>query len=127
MDSQFLAEIAAEACDDRKAKDIQLIQIEMVSSLTDWIIVAEGLSDVNVRAIAKSVEENLEEKANRRPLRREGVNEAKWVLLDYGEIIINVLQGPERKFYNLEAFWSHGKKHIYCSSNKQRSENGIVQ
>ena len=41
MDSQQLAEIAAEACDDRKAKDIQLIQIEKVSSLTDWIIVAE--------------------------------------------------------------------------------------
>lgn len=118
MDSQDLAEIAAEACDDRKAKDIQLIQIEKVSSLTDWIIVAEGLSDVNVRAIAKSVEDRLEEKANRLPLRREGIHEAKWVLLDYGEIIINVMQTNERKYYNIEAFWSHGEKHIYVTTNK---------
>ena len=64
MDSKQLAEIAAEACDDRKAKDIQLIQIEKVSSLTDWIIVAEGLSDINVKAIVISVEQKLQEKAS---------------------------------------------------------------
>ena len=118
MDSQQLAEIAAEACDDRKAKDIQLIQIEKVSSLTDWIIVAEGLSEVNVRAIASSVEEKLQEKANRLPLRREGINEGKWALLDYGEIIINILQANERKYYDLEAFWSHGKTYKYSNSSQ---------
>ena len=120
MDSHQLAEIAAEACDDRKAKDIQLIQIEKVSSLTDWIIVAEGLSEVNVRAIASSVEEKLQEKANRLPLRREGINEGKWALLDYGEIIINILQANERKYYDLEAFWSHGNTYKYSNSNQSK-------
>ena len=113
MDSEKLAEYAAEACDDRKAKDIQLIRIDQVSSLCDWIIVAEGLSDVNVRSIIKSVEDKLKEKANRLPLRREGINEAKWALLDYGEIIINVLQSNERKYYDLESFWSNGQIHKY--------------
>ena len=87
----MLAELAAEACDDRKARNIQLIRIDHVSSLTDWLIVTEGLSDVNVRAIIKSVEDKLKEEANRSPLRKEGLNEAKWALLDYGDLIINVL------------------------------------
>ena len=77
MDSLELADLAAEACDDRKARDIQLIKIEYVSSLADWIIIAEGLSDVNVRAIINSVEDKLRERANRLPIRKEGVNEQK--------------------------------------------------
>ena len=56
MDSQKLAEFAAEACDDRKAKDIQLINIDMVSSIADWIMISEGQSDVQVRSIIKSIE-----------------------------------------------------------------------
>ncbi len=116
MDSKDLAELAAEACDDRKAKNIQLIRINEVSSLADWIIVAEGLSDVNVRAIINSIEDKLKIKANRLPLRKEGFNEAKWALLDYGELIINILQPYERQYYDLEAFWSHGQKHEYATS-----------
>ncbi len=110
MDSEELAELAAEACDDKKAKNIQLIDVEAVSSLTDWILITEGLSDVQVRAIVKSVEDKLKEEANLLPLRKEGLNEAKWALLDYGEIIINVLQPYERSYYDLESFWSNGKK-----------------
>ena len=116
MDSSRLAELAAEACDDRKARNIELIRIDQVSSLTDWMLVAEGLSEVNVRAIVKSVEDKLEEKANRLPIRREGINEAKWALLDYGDLIINVLQPNERKYYDLESFWSNGISHKYVTS-----------
>ena len=121
MDSEKLADLAAEACDDRKARDIQLIRIDHVSSLTDWIVITEGLSDVNVRAIVKSVEDKLKDKANRVPLRREGVNEAKWALLDYGDIIVNVFQTKERKFYDLESFWNNGSLRSYISpSNKNK-------
>ena len=117
MDSKELIVIAAEACDDKKARNIQLIQIELVSSLADWILVTEGLSDVNVKAIINSVESKLMEKANRFPIRKEGVNEGKWALLDYGELIINVLQPYEREYYDLESFWSNGKKEKYNSKN----------
>ena len=108
MDSKGLIEIAAKAADDLKAVNIQLIEIEKVSSIADWIMVTEGLSDVQVRSIIKSVEDNLNQKANLVPIRKEGINEGKWALLDYGEIIINVFQPKERKYYELEAFWSNG-------------------
>jgi ribosome-associated protein len=114
-DSEALARLAAEACDDRKAVDIRLIRIEDVSSLADWFVICSGLTDVQVRAIARSVEEKLEAEAGRRPLRREGRTEGRWVLLDYGEVIVHVLTPQERSYYDLESFWGHGDQVRYVS------------
>jgi ribosome-associated protein len=115
MDSEALARLAAEACDDRKAVDIRLIHVEDVSSFTDWFVIASGLSDVQVRAIATAVEERLEE-VGRRPLRREGLREGSWVLLDYGELIVHVLTPSQRDYYDLESFWGHGTQTPYLGS-----------
>ena len=124
MDSKELVVLAAEACDDKKARNIQLIQIDRVSSLADWILVTEGLSDVNVRSIISSVETKLKEKANRFPIRKEGINEAKWALLDYGELIVHVLQPNERSFYDLEAFWNNGKvRNFLITKNQDNSHS----
>jgi ribosome-associated protein len=111
--SAALAQLAAEACDDRKAVDIRLIRVEDISSLADWFVICSGLSDVQVRAIARSVEDRLEREARRLPLRREGQSEGRWVLLDYGELIVHVLTPQERHFYDLESFWGHGEQHRY--------------
>jgi ribosome-associated protein len=114
--TEALARQAAEACDDRKAVDIRLIRVDEVSSLADWFVICSGLSDVQVRAIARSVEERLEEDAGRLPLRREGQSEGRWVLLDYGELIVHVLLPEERSYYDLEAFWGHGEQIRYLGS-----------
>ena len=108
MDSFRLIELAAVACDDRKAGDIKLLKVDEVSSIADWILITEGLSDVQVRSIINNVEKTLRLEAELFPLRKEGINEAKWALLDYGDLIINVFQPKERKFYDLESFWSNG-------------------
>ncbi|MCT0248802.1 ribosome silencing factor [Synechococcus sp. CS-205] len=115
-DSRDLALLAAEACDDRKAIDIQLIRVEEVSSLADWFVICSGLSDVQVRAIARSVEDRLELEAARLPLRKEGQSEGRWVLLDYGELIVHVLTPAERSYYDLESFWGHGEHEPFLSS-----------
>ena len=114
-DSRSLALLAAEACDDRKAVDIRLIRVEEVSSLADWFVICSGLTDVQVRAIARSVEDAIEECAGRLPLRREGQSEGRWVLLDYGELIVHVLTPQERAYYDLESFWGHGDQERYVS------------
>ena len=88
MDSNSLVELAAVACDDRKAEDIKLLKVDEVSSIADWILITEGLSDVQVRAIVNNVEKTMREEADLLPLRKEGINEAKWALLDYGDLII---------------------------------------
>ena len=117
MDSNGLVELAAVACDDRKAGDIKLLKVDEVSSIADWILITEGLSDVQVRAIVNNVEKTLKDKANLIPLRKEGINEGKWALLDYGDVIINVFQPNDRKFYDLESFWSNGVLHNF-NNNK---------
>tara|TARA_Y100001978_G_scaffold57488_1_gene51754 strand:+ start:595 stop:939 length:345 start_codon:yes stop_codon:yes gene_type:complete len=113
MDNKKVAYLAAKACDTKKANDIRLININKVSFISDWILIAEGLSDVQVRSITKSVEEDLRDFFNIEPLRKEGINEAKWALLDYGDLIVNVFQPEFRKYYDLESFWSNGDNFKY--------------
>ena len=108
MDNKQLVLMAAKACDEKKAKNIKLIKIKKVSFISEWILIAEGLSDVQVRSITNSIEVELREKAEIEPIRKEGVNEAKWALLDYGDLIVNIFQPDIRKFYDLESFWSNG-------------------
>jgi len=117
-DSHALALLAADACDDRKAVDILLIRVDEVSSIADWFVIATGLSDVQVRAIARSVEDRLELEAGRMPLRKEGQSEGRWVLLDYGEVIVHALTPAERSYYDLEAFWGHGETVPFLSSEQ---------
>ena len=109
MDNKSLVLMAARACDDKKAKEIKLINIDKVSYISEWILIAEGLSDVQVRSISNSVEGELRQKANIQPIRKEGINEAKWALLDYGDLIVNIFQPEIRKFYDLESFWGNGE------------------
>ena len=116
LDSESLARLAAEASDDRKAVDIRLIRVEEVSSLADWFVISSGLSDVQVRAIARSVEDQIEEATGRLPLRREGQKEGRWMLLDYGDVIVHVLTPSERSYYDLESFWGHGEQQPYLGS-----------
>ena len=82
MDSILLVELAAVACDDIKAGNIKLLKVDEVTSIADWILITEGLSEVQVRAIINNVEKTLKKEADLSPLRKEGINEAKWVLLD---------------------------------------------
>ena len=115
MVDTFFVEIAASACDEKKARNTTAIYIEPVSSIAEWILITEGQSDVQVRAIVKSVESNLGMKTNLNLLRKEGLNESKWALLDYGELIVNVFQPEERKFYDLERFWNNGQIYQFDS------------
>ena len=113
MDNKILVLMAAKACDKKKAKEIRLININKVSYLSEWILIAEGLSDVQVRSITNSVEGELRDKARIEPIRKEGVNEAKWALLDYGDLIVNIFQPEIRKYYDLESFWSNGDNLLF--------------
>jgi ribosome-associated protein len=110
-DSSFeLAITAARAADERKGGDIMVLSVANVSYLTDYFVIVTGFSKAQVRAIARSVEDTVEETLHRLPSRTEGQAEASWVVQDYGDVIIHVLMPQEREFYNLEAFWGHAER-----------------
>ncbi|NJO39296.1 MAG: ribosome silencing factor [Cyanobacteria bacterium CRU_2_1] len=109
-DSDRLATAIAQAADDRKGADIVLLRVSDVSYLADYFVVITGFSNVQVRAIARSIQEKVEEGWQRLPLRVEGQMEGSWILMDYGDVIAHIFLPKERSFYNLEAFWGHAEQ-----------------
>lgn len=96
--------------DDRKAEDIVLLDVEDVSYLADYFILMTGFSKVQVRAIARTIQDKVEEFFGRSPLQVEGMTDGAWVLLDYGDVIAHIFTPQEREYYNLEAFWGHARQ-----------------
>jgi len=108
--SQELAWKIAEAADDKKAADIAILQVEDVSYLTDYFVIATGFSKIQVKAIASAIEEKMTEQFQINPVRIEGKSEGNWIVQDYGEVIVHLFLPSEREYYNLEAFWGHAKR-----------------
>ncbi len=109
-EAKALAMAIAEAADDRKAGNITVLQTGDISYLADYFVILTGFSSVQVRAIANSVEGAIEEQFQRLPLRTEGMSEGRWVLQDYGEVIVHIFMPDDRDFYDLEAFWGHAER-----------------
>ena len=105
-----LARDIAEAADDKKAQDIVLLKVTEVSYLTDYFVIATGFSTTQIKAICDSIEKQIEEKYQLTPLRVQGKQEARWIVVDYGEVIVHVFMQEEREYYNLEAFWGHAER-----------------
>ncbi|MEM6449014.1 MAG: ribosome silencing factor [Cyanobacteria bacterium P01_D01_bin.105] len=112
-----LALTIAEAADDRKAGNITILQTGDVSYLADYFVIVTGFSNVQVRAIANSIESTVADKFERRPLRTEGMSEGRWVLKDYGEVITHIFMPDDREFYDLEAFWGHATRIEFVPSS----------
>ncbi|MDR1701763.1 MAG: ribosome silencing factor [Sporomusaceae bacterium] len=103
-----LAKDIANAADDKKARDIVILDIASISPVTDYFIICSASSDTQTKAIADNIEEKLAEK-DILPLHKEGYREGHWVLLDYGDAIVHIFLEEERQFYNLEKLWSDAK------------------
>ncbi len=108
--TKSLAMAIAHAADDRKGGNITILQTGDISYLADYFVIVTGFSNVQVRAIANAIASDIEEKFGRLPLRTEGMSEGRWVLQDYGEVIVHVFMPDDREFYDLEAFWGHAER-----------------
>ncbi len=106
---QEYAVLAVEALDDKKAEDISIIDIREVSVIADYFIIAGGSNKSQIHALSDTVEEKLGRAGL--PLKQiEGYNNANWILLDFGDIIIHIFDKENRLFYDLERIWRDGKK-----------------
>ena len=98
-----------EAARSKKAFRIRLIDVSGIASFTDTFAFMSGSSDRQNRAIADAVEEGLKALGTR-PLSREGEQNGNWILLDYGDIIVHVMDEDTRGFYNLEGLWKEARE-----------------
>jgi ribosome-associated protein len=99
-----LAELAALAAADKLAHDVVAIDVSERLPLTDCFVIASAPNERQVQAVVDNVEEKLRDQ-DVKAVRREGRQEARWVLLDYGDVVVHVLHNDERDFYGLERLW----------------------
>lgn len=103
-----MAALAIEALEDKKAKDIRVIDISQVSVIADYFIIANGTNKSQIQTLSDTVEEKLG-KAGYFMKQKEGFRNANWVLLDFGDIIVHIFDKENRLFYDLERIWRDGK------------------
>ncbi len=98
------AQLAADVADSKKARDVIILDISELSVIADCFVICSANSRTQVQAIADAVEERLE-LAGLRCKGSEGHDEGKWVLLDFGDVIVHIFQEEEREFFGLERLW----------------------
>ena len=106
LSSKDLSQIVVRGMQEKKAVDIVVMDLRQVkNAVTDFFVICSGNSDVQIDAIADSVEEEVIKVADTRPWQREGKMHREWILLDYVDVVVHVFKKERRAFYDLELLW----------------------
>lgn len=104
-----MLQVVVEACEDRKAENCVVLNMEQLTPIANYFVICHGNNERQVQAIVRSVKEAVEEKGY--PVNRiEGFEQARWVLIDIGDIICHVFHKDERGYYNLERLWGDAEE-----------------
>ena len=104
MNSTDMARLAAGAALDKKALDPLVIDLRGISSVSEYFVIVTGTSDRHVQAVAENIMEAFKS-IGVKTLGEEGFREGRWILLDYGEIVVHVFLEPVREYYDIERLW----------------------
>ena len=101
-----LARIAARAADEKTAVDTVVLEVGEVLGIAEAFVITSAGNQRLVRTIAEEVEQQIKEAGGPGPLRVEGMSDARWVLMDYGDIVVHVFLEEARRYYDLERLWA---------------------
>ena len=105
QDPGELAHRIVNVASDKKASDIVLLRTAEITTMADYFVIASGRSETQVQALSKAIVDELREEGIK-PIGVEGRSSARWVLLDYGSVIVHLFAPEEREYYGLERLWS---------------------
>lgn len=108
--SRELACVIARIMDDKKAKEIDILNIANISIVSDYFVICSATSNVQVRTLSGNISGILKKLYNRLPQKEETDSKNRWHLLDYGDVVVHIMHEEERQYYALEKFWSHACK-----------------
>lgn len=108
LEGKEFAKKVCEVLDGHKAEDVVLIDLKGKTEVADYYVVASGRSMTHTRALIDHVEEEMD-KLGVAPIRREGVREGRWAVLDYGDVLVHIFNDETRLFYHLESLWGDEK------------------
>ena len=115
-DAQARAVIAAGAASSKKAEDILVLDVGDIISITDFFVIASASNPRLVRTIVDEVERAMKEEASVSPRGTEGLDDASWVLLDYGDVVVHIFAPEEREYYHLEDLWADAPRVDWSSA-----------
>lgn len=111
-ETEQLKKDVVEALENYKAEDTQVLDVKGLTDVTDYMIICNGTSRLHTRAVARNIVDDLK-KLGHRPLNEEGGGEdADWVLVDYGDVIVHIMMKEARDFYDLEKFWGEDMRQL---------------
>jgi len=96
---------------DKKAQDIVALDVAPLTVITDYMVIASGRSTIQVRTLADEVEEKMSEMGEE-PIRKEGQQDGRWVVLDYGSVLVHIFHTQEREFYRLDKLWESDQNRL---------------
>jgi ribosome-associated protein len=105
MDAKSLAYRIAELAEDKKATDVEILDMRKLADITDYVLIASANNTAQLKAISRHIEEALSE-LGLEPGHKEGNYGDKWFLLDYVDVVVHIIHDEARNFYNLEELWS---------------------
>lgn len=105
-DAKERSRVAANAAADKKAEDIVVLDVGDILGIADAFVITSAPNTRQVRTIVDEVEKQLRERDDARPRSVEGLDDASWVLLDYGDVVVHVFLTETRSFYGLERLWA---------------------
>lgn len=111
MDTRKLVLEMARILDEKGALDIEILQVDHLTTITDYFLIASGRNVQAVRSLAEDLEDKLAER-DVLPRRREGLNESRWIVLDYANVIVHLFHPEERAYYNIERLWQDGSNQV---------------
>ncbi|QQY80438.1 ribosome-associated protein [Keratinibaculum paraultunense] len=101
--------IITKACYDKKGFNVKVLNLKKITPMADYFIIASGNSTIQTVAIADEVEEKMET-SGYPLLGKEGYQTGRWILLDFGDIVVHVFHKEDREYYNLEKLWADGEE-----------------
>ncbi|WP_017187323.1 ribosome silencing factor [Alkalibacillus haloalkaliphilus] len=104
MNSHELLQLAAKACDDKRAEELVALDMRELSLIADYFLICHGTNERQVDAISKGIKEAVEEQGIE-VKKIEGKDEARWVLVDLDDVVVHIFHKEERGYYNLEKLW----------------------
>lgn len=111
MQERELALKVAQILYDKKAHDILVLKVDHLTVLTDYMVIANGNNALQTRALMEHVDGELS-RLGLEPCRVEGQNKARWIVMDYGSVILHLFHPEDRAFYRLERLWSDGNNRV---------------
>ncbi|WP_350342519.1 ribosome silencing factor [Proteinivorax tanatarense] len=103
------AELIKSAVDDKKGENIKVLDLEGVTEIADYFVIATANNVPHIKSICDEVEDSLHSEGVNF-IRKEGYDEGNWIILDYGDIVVHLMLAEQREYYGLEKFWRQAKE-----------------